>query len=205
MARKKSYSLESRRTAKSPKKSLWKTGGVVLAVAILFLAVLEFTNTTHLLHKQKVPAIIPASNVLNKSLSASSSAPPAAASATSSPIASSNKTPSLTGGSSQNVNLLAPYGNFVSNHHPGDNSSLDEVSVCNTTPGASCYIKFTNPGSGETTRLASQTADSNGSTIWKWNVGKDAHLSSGEWQVTATASLNDQIKSTDDQIKLEIK
>lgn len=172
----------------------------LVALAVLITA-LELTNTTHIFHKQKVPAVIP-------SVSTNSNAGnPASTKNYSLPVnsqSSSSKSPSLAGSTTtENLVLINPYGDFVSNHHPGGDTPLDEVSVCNTTPGATCYIKFT---SGQTTtQLPAQVAGSDGSARWSWNVDKDAHLSSGEWQISAVAALNGQTKSTDDQIKLEVK
>lgn len=110
---------------------------------------------------------------------------------------------STTGSSSAStVVLIAPWGNFVSNHSPGQGGSpTTETSVCNTTPGASCYIKFTN---GDKTRtLDTKTTDANGSTAWSWNIS-DAGFSSGSWQITAIATLNGQAKLSTDQQSLLI-
>jgi hypothetical protein len=99
--------------------------------------------------------------------------------------------------------LVAPYGSFVSNHHPGQNgASTTEESLCNTTPGASCYIKFTQGNIVKS--LPTQTTDASGATIWDWNIGQ-AGLSSGSWQVTAVASLGSQSKTTSDPTTLEVQ
>lgn len=97
--------------------------------------------------------------------------------------------------SNSDVALLSPWGNFVSNHNPGNGSPTTETSVCNTTPGATCYIKFTN---GDQTReLGVKVADVNGTTIWNWDVANGG-FSSGSWQITAIASLNNHsVTSTD--------
>lgn len=109
---------------------------------------------------------------------------------------------SSSGSSSGNsVTLLAPFGSFVSNHNPGKDNAAIEQSVCNTSPGAQCYIQFTKGSS--TKKLVAQTTDSNGVTIWDWQI-KSAGLSAGSWQVTAVASLNGQTRSTPDPIKLEV-
>jgi hypothetical protein len=99
--------------------------------------------------------------------------------------------------------LSAPWGNFVSNHSPGQNGSpLAETSVCNTTPGATCYLKFTN---GAKTRLLDKkVANVNGSIIWNWDV-KAAGFESGDWRITAIATLNGKTKSTVDSLPLSVK
>jgi hypothetical protein len=98
--------------------------------------------------------------------------------------------------------LAAPYGSFVSNHKPGQNgSNLTELSQCTTTPGATCYIKFTQNGVERT--LPQQTVNSDGTTFWEWNIN-NAGLTGGQWTITAIASFNGQIKSTTDQLPLEV-
>jgi hypothetical protein len=101
-----------------------------------------------------------------------------------------------------------PSGDFVSNHTPdlsGSPYPSQEISVCNTTPGASCTITFT---MGSTVRtLAAQVADANGSTSWTWNVTQDngsSGFAQGDWQITATATLNGQTASTTDNRALDV-
>lgn len=206
MSRKQVYRTARRSTVKSTKNKSWAIGGLVLVVVLLAFATLEVTNTTHLLHNQKLPTVITTSKTSPGSSASDISSSSPSASQSTNATSPNNKTPSATGGGTgdSSLSLIVPYGNFVSNHHPGDNSSLDEVSICSTTPGASCYIKFTN-ASGDSTRLPVQNVGSDGSTSWSWNVDKDAHLGTGEWQITAVATLNSQTKSTGDPVKLEVK
>jgi len=97
---------------------------------------------------------------------------------------------------------LAPTGPFVSNHGSAINPAL-ENSVCNTSPGASCYIEFTM--GGRTIKLQAGIADSNGSVYWNgWNV-KDYDFTSGAWTITAIASLNGQTKTSTDGTPLTIQ
>lgn len=100
--------------------------------------------------------------------------------------------------------LLAPTGSFVSNHRPSlssNGSPSSEQSVCNTTPGATCEIQFTK--GIETKKLSAQTADSNGSTYWNWDVNS-AGITEGKWQITAYATLNGKTLSTVDAMALEV-
>ncbi|HET7060328.1 MAG TPA: hypothetical protein VFH99_03385 [Candidatus Saccharimonadales bacterium] len=100
--------------------------------------------------------------------------------------------------------LLAPFGNFVSNHHPnlsGSPAPNTMSSVCNTTPGASCKIIFTKDGT--TKELVSQTADANGSVYWNWKL-QDIDLSSGSWKIQAITSLNGQTKTASDAMDLVV-
>ncbi len=183
-------------------KSPFKIVALGIMVLILVLVILELTNTTHLFHKAKVPTVIPATNQTSNTSQASGQSAANQPSATASggtkdQAAGGNTAPSSTS------SLIAPYGSFVSNHQPGtNNSSLQEQSYCYTTPSAICYIKFTNGQT--TTQLPSQTVNSQGFTSWSWNIN-DAHLTSGQWQITAVATLNGQTKSTDDQIKLVVQ
>lgn len=100
--------------------------------------------------------------------------------------------------------LLTPTGQFVSNHHASLSSSLTskETSVCNTTPGASCTIQFTNGSS--TKSLPSQVADTNGTTSWSWDVNA-LGLSDGNWSIKAVANSNGQTKSALDPLNLVVQ
>lgn len=95
-----------------------------------------------------------------------------------------------------------PFGNFVSNHGPGNGLPTQEKSTCNTTPGATCYIQFT-MGS-LTKKLDAQTTDSSGAVYWTWDV-KNAGFSEGSWQITAIATLNGQTSATQDQIPMKVQ
>jgi hypothetical protein len=166
---------------------------------IVIVAILELTNTTHLFHKQSVPPVIPAHTSPGKPISTSSSQPNAPAAST-----PQDNTPLPT--DVTNHTLIAPTGTFVSNHFPGQNgSSTTEASVCNTSPGATCYIKFTNVATGDTTQLAAQVTDARGTTSWYWDVSQDAHLSAGQWKVMAVATLGSQTKTATDTLNLTVK
>jgi hypothetical protein len=177
----------------------------VLVLAAIVMTILELTNTTYIFHKKSVPAIIPtASTSHTKSSAKTSNEKSVTPSATAISTPQSSKVASSAGGSSNSTTVLAqPYGDLVSNHEPGQNgSNTDEVSTCNTTAGASCYIQFTNTANNQTTKLPVQTTGDDGSTTWSWNANI---LSSGKWQVTAVASLNGQTKSVTDPTQLEIQ
>lgn len=174
---------------------------LVLLVVAVVLA-LELTNTTYFFHKKVVPATIPVAKPksTSKEDKKSSSTKPNGGqdSAT-----ESAKVASPAGGGGSNLTLVQPYGNLVSNHFPGkDGTSTKEQSVCNTTPGAACYIQFTKVGTGEITKLPAQTVGSDGSTIWNWDANI---LTSGQWEIRAVASLNGQSKSATDSLKLSVQ
>ncbi|HSW85275.1 MAG TPA: hypothetical protein VLF79_01510 [Candidatus Saccharimonadales bacterium] len=189
----------------SPGKKPWR---LILTFAVIILisvfAILEITNTTHLLHSKTVPKTIP---LTTKDSGSNKQVVTKTQSSSNNSAAQSNteisKNPSVTGSSSStNLTLIEPYGQFVSNHRPGQNSPTDEVSICDTTPGANCYIKFTAADNSTSTQLPVQTAGSDGSTSWAWNSNI---LTNGKWQVTAIASLNGQTKSATDPTLLEIQ
>ncbi len=176
-----------------------KSLGAVLLVAALVLAILELTNITHLFHESSVPPVIP---VTTNNSSANSSNH----NDQNNPDSNSDKSSSSPSGSSKHVNLplYAPYGDFVSNHHPnlgGSPAPSQETSVCNTTPGAKCTIRFTK--GSVTTSLPSQITDSKGTTYWNWDV-KTAGLTAGNWTITAAATLNGQTKTTQDPLPLSV-
>lgn len=114
---------------------------------------------------------------------------------------STDKLPSSSPSTSQP--LKAPSGTFVSNHRPSlSGSSSQEQSVCNTTPGANCYIQFTKGNLVKT--LPVQTVGSSGSVYWNWDV-QSAGFSPGPWQITAIASANGQTLTTQDSQPLEVQ
>ncbi len=198
MTRKYTFTRFINRLFASPERMIMT---LVILAGILVLA-LEATNTTHFFHKQKA---------VSGTIKTISSPPSAAAASTTqtnntvknpSGYSAGPKTSSPGAGTSSST-LTAPYGTFISNHYPGQNGTLTkEQSTCNTTPGASCYIRFTQ---GSVTRtLPTQTTNNNGSTSWLWDIGK-AGLTSGSWQVSAVATLNGKTSTTTDPVALEIQ
>jgi hypothetical protein len=177
---------KSKKRSLSARKNLKKAGLIFVSLVALLL-LLEVTNTTHIFHKQKAEtSAISAAGTLDKGM-ASSSTP-------------SSQSQNQTTGTTP---PKAPYGNFVSNHSPGKNGSPTyEQSACNTTPGANCTITFSKDSISKS--LAIKIVDSNGSAIWSWTPNQIG-LSSGSWKITATATLNGQSASTDDQIPLEVQ
>jgi hypothetical protein len=111
-------------------------------------------------------------------------------------------TSSKTGGAS--ASLVAPTGNFVSDHHPnlsGSPAPNSMTSVCNTSPGASCQISFTD---GSTTKsLPTQTTDAGGATYWYWKL-QDIGLTTGSWKISATSSVSGNSLSSTDPMALVV-
>lgn len=184
------------------KKINWKLPVAILLGIVLVVAVLELTNTTHLLHKRKaVSGNIPSTSQSkeNEKEKQSSSENDDSSNGSGATDSTSEKT---TGAPSSGSDLLAPYGNFVSNHVPSLKNSSSMESVCITTPGASCTIIFTKDGVTKT--LESKKANSNGAIIWSWDID-DAGFVEGSWKITATATLDGQTKSTSDIQNLEVQ
>lgn len=169
-------------------------------IIILAIVLLAGAGTAYfLMHKTK--AVIPAStNSSSKAKDSSSSDKntPSGNRSTAQPSPPKNTPPS-------SAVLKAPFGTFVSNHHPslsGTTSPSTEESTCNTTPGATCYIEFTKESTVK--QLPAATADSSGAVSWNWDV-KQAGLTVGTWQIKAIASLNGQTKSAQDSLALEVQ
>ena len=181
-------------------KKFWVFGAGLLLV--LTLLALEITNRTYIFHKRKiVSTTIPSKSPVGSESSptSNSSVPTGGTSSDTNTPSSDKKTTNQTVGSE----LIAPYGTFISNHRPGQNgSNLMESSQCTTTPGAKCYIKFTKGNVIKT--LEEKSASNDGSIFWEWNTA-DAGLTSGNWVVTAVATLGNQTKTTTDQVELEVK
>lgn len=97
--------------------------------------------------------------------------------------------------------LLAPWGTFANVYktRPGD----EMESTCNTTPGATCQIVFTN---GSITKsLDAETTDAGGAVYWAWTPA-GVGLTPGTWHITAKAILGTQTKTTsNDPLTLEIQ
>lgn len=178
--------------------------GIVVVAGVV--AVLELTNTTHFFHAR--PAVSStiktvAPPTTSTSPSKDKTSPGTTPQSATTPPTSTTQKPSPTAPS--NATLIAPYGTFVSNHHPnlsGSPAPSSEQSTCTTTPGAICTITITNGSVTKT--LAAQTVDSSGTTYWNWDV-KQSGFTAGTWHITATATLANQTKSTPDTLTLEVQ
>jgi cytoskeletal protein RodZ len=106
-------------------------------------------------------------------------------------------------GGATDATLLAPTAsNFVSAHHV--NMSTPIASVCNTTPGVTCQIIFTNSSNGSIKKLSAQTTDRGGSAYWNNWTPASIGLTPGMWQIQAMATLGGQTKSANDATPLEV-
>jgi hypothetical protein len=96
----------------------------------------------------------------------------------------------------------APSGSFVSSHKISRSQASDVESSCYTTSNTHCFIKFSND-QGVVRYLTPQTTDSTGYAYWTWSADT-AKLDPGSWHVSATATLNNQSKTTADPQPLEV-
>lgn len=191
------------------KKRLYSIIGLAtVAALIIVVGLLEATNTTHFFGKEK-PA--PTASSYTKGEPAEGQSGPGTKHepeqpALSKPGNSTAPAPQKEqGGGSPSATLLAPTGNFVSNHYPnlsGSPAPNSMNSSCTSTPGASCTITFTMGGT--TKQLPAQTTDRGGSTYWDWKL-QDVGLTAGSWQIQAKATLNGQTKTAADAQPLEVK
>ncbi len=190
--------MQTRSTQQHSSRYLLGLGILVVVTAALVVG-LELTDTTHFFHKQKLAINSPATPTLGGA-STNSSKGESQPTTTSGPTTDGSKSTSPT----SQVTPVSPFGDFVSNHTPGQHSSpMTEASVCNTTSGATCQIFFSD---GSITKsLPVQTTDLNGSTYWNNWTPASIGLTQGSWQITAVATINGQSKSTTDPINLEVQ
>jgi hypothetical protein len=167
--------------------------------AVIILAIAGSIYAYHVDHKKKPP--IATVDQYTKGQASKTSSPSSSSNQTTSPnqaVSSPSNTKTGSTTVSTSAPLVAPTGNFVSDHHPnlsGSPAPNSMTSVCNTSPGASCQITFT---SGSTTKsLPTQVTDAGGATYWYWTL-QDIGLTAGSWQVSATSSMNgNSLTSTD--------
>jgi hypothetical protein len=199
-----------KRKSTRKKSSLLKMLSIKKALMLVLLiaagiVVLELTNTTYFFHRHKaISGIIPSRKLTSLGQRNQNKDTNVPNSSTSSSTDSTNLTSKDTNSSSTSQNFLVPYGTFVSNHHPnlsGSPAPSKEQSVCQTTPGASCFIQFTR--NGVVKKLPSQVVNKDGAAIWDWDVN-EAGFTDGSWQILAISSLSGKSKTTADPLPLEV-
>lgn len=108
------------------------------------------------------------------------------------------KTPPASSGG----NLVEPSGSFVSNHKVSLSSANYMNSICRTTAGATCEIRFTK--GSEVKVLGPNQVGVSGYVSWDWKL-QDIGLTQGTWQIEAVAKSGGNEKSAKDNISLEIQ
>jgi hypothetical protein len=182
----------------------------LIVAGVLIVTVLEITNTTYIFHKKPLKTNFPTtptkgggSSFNQKGQTPSSNNNSTNNTQTSPSPNNNNPVNTSPAGNTSSSYLISPWGNFVSNHNPGQNGTpTTETSVCNTTQGASCYISFSNGSVVES--LPSQVTDASGATFWNnWSIS-NLGLTSGSWKITATATLKGQTKTSSDSMELVV-
>lgn len=166
----------------------------LMVAAVTVVGILQLTHVTHFLEKKNPQASNSISSSANNQKGETTPTPTQTQTTTQPGDVKSNN------GGSGAVSLAAPSGDFVSSHHVG--MSTTEVSVCNSSPGASCQIAFSMNGAVKS--LPSQTTDRGGSTYWNGWTPASIGLAPGNWIITATATLNGQTQSTVDGQSLAV-
>lgn len=196
---KQTYSLnKSGSSSRSRKKTILMTLVVVVVIAAC-LFILEKTGVTHFLHKESIPVDTGGQYTKGqRSIPADSQA--------SNPSNQPTNQDSQPGDTKHQTTdtsapLIAPTGTFANVYQAKTSDQMG--STCNTTPGATCQIIFTN---GTLTKsLSAQVADRGGAVYWAWKP-QDIGLTKGTWHITARAVLGSQTKTTsDDPLTLEIQ
>jgi len=171
----------------------------VLALLIVVLGLLELTNTTHLLHSEKLKPVGTTASAFTKGSSTSASKPSGKSSSKIPPSTATTKQPADENGTTPGA-LIAPWGSFANTYKASINDQMG--STCNTSPGATCQIIFTN--GSQTKSVEAQTTDAGGAAYWSWTP-KSVGLTPGTWHITAKAVMGSQVKTTsNDPLTLEI-
>ena len=170
---------------------------LVATFVVLLIALLYYTN--HLPFWRHTPAAHTTGSTYTKGEPASTSTDKATGSPSGS-TTNGKSTPSADNTQSSNQPLTAPWGTFANTYTAASNDQMQ--STCNTTPGASCEIIFTNGVITKT--LGAQTADAGGAVYWAWTP-RQIGLTPGTWHLTAKAVLGSQTKTvSNDPLTLEI-
>jgi hypothetical protein len=188
-------------------KLIWLAVAIV-ALAII-IAVLELTNTTHWFHDSKAVRTSnqesAGQNTKGEVSSGNGSVQSSQSGSSSNSSQPSTSQPGDQKASSGGTNtttttLVVPTGDFVSAHHVSLSTPIS--SVCNTTPGATCQITFTQ--NSVTKSLAATVTDRGGSAYWNSWKASSIGLTTGSWKVQAIATLDGQTQTAADALSLEV-
>lgn len=104
----------------------------------------------------------------------------------------------------QTVQPATPTGEFISDNTPnlsGSPHPSSESSVCTTTPGVQCTIKFTD--GSKVISLPSQTTNGDGGASWNWTL-QQYGFTQGTWAITAVASNGSKTATASYSMKLDV-
>lgn len=185
--------------SKKPRKLI-----LIAAVVVALLVIATILQLTGLVHFISTPA--KQQNTGTSQTAGENTKGVSSQSEQGSQSTSGNSSTNSKSGSSGETVLVAPSGNFVSDHHPnlsGSPAPNTIESVCNTTPNATCQITFTNTSSGLVKSLPTKTTDTNGATYWDWKL-QDIGLTQGTWKIEVIAKLGSQTKTASDAMNLVV-
>lgn len=176
--------------------SITKKQLVLLGVSLTLLVfvVLEVTNVTHVLHS-KPQEVTAGQATKGEAVSERKSATENSIKASNQSAATNDKADP-----GSQSSLVAPSGNFVSAHNVPSSASI--ASVCNTTYGATCVISFRS--NNVIRSLNAKLADKGGTAYWDSWTPETIGLSTGDWQISATATLNGKSISSTDAMLLRV-
>lgn len=100
--------------------------------------------------------------------------------------------------------LLPPSGTFLSSHKlslSGTGAPSNARSVCRTSPGASCWLTFSNDG--RNVSFLAEKVDASGVATWDWSP-TDIQLTIGHWDVTVTAERGSEQQVVEEAIGLDV-
>ncbi|HEU4966018.1 MAG TPA: hypothetical protein VFT53_00870 [Candidatus Saccharimonadales bacterium] len=182
---------------------------LMLSVALVAMAALYYSN--HLsLWRRHIPAQQPTGSPLTKGepSPSPSSSDTKSGNQTKTNTGTTNQTNTSTGSNNSSStappitgSLTAPWGTFANVYNAKTTDQMQ--STCNTTPGATCQIIFTNGSVAKS--LEAEMTDAGGAVYWAWTP-QGVGLTSGTWHITAKAVLGTQTKTTsNDPLTLEIQ
>ena len=187
----------------SSKRRFLVTLSVVLILALVTsAAILQFTHKVDFFHHKA--AKVTTGGQYTKGLqpnSATSSKKTSSTPQSSTSTTTPSQPSDVKNQDSSVSSLVAPSGTFANTYKAQTGDQM--TSTCNTTPGATCQIIFTN---GSITKsLPVRTTDKGGAAYWAWKPSSDIGLTPGTWHIKATAVLGSETKTTNnDPLTLEI-
>lgn len=181
-----------------------KYRSIILAIVVFSTVLIASVIYAALHHSYRiVPTTSPNNTVFSKDTNIGNSGQKTTTSTTTATSVVSSK--QAENSSTTDAKLKAPSGTFVSSHTLALKNKVipsTELSVCNTTPGATCEINLVK---GNDTRiLSAQIADINGNVYWNWDVNS-AGLSVGKWTINVVAKLAGSSLTTTDQLSLDVQ
>lgn len=185
-------------------RSKWKLPLVIVVIVAVVAVGAVFIHARLDSNKNSKQYVSAGQNTKGEQSDTKSSGADSSSTSSGNSVAEPGDSKSSTGSSTDtsSTSLIDPSGDFVSAHtiSLADHPSL--TSVCNTSPGASCKIVFTNGSTSKSLPL--QTTDRGGSTYWNSWTPSSIGLAAGNWQIQAIASINGQTKSSADALPLKV-